>query len=283
MEGEEVGVEVEAGSPPATDPNGQPTAQAPVQPAQETPLQRPFHLDPRFQQLVREGQMSKQTIANLQQQYEQSQAKLAELERKQNQGRTSPEEDEQLRQAGTALERIMMSNPEMLDRLLSQNSKFKAWADNADKFQAMIGLPQQMQQREQQAASRQVMSQVTDLASKAGYPQDPAYLQRLYRLVIAEAQTIPGGPERFSSGDYGVIDEAFKSLEKDFFGQTQRAGTAALINTKNATRSLPPAPRGGAAGPPGLPKFDPKTQTPQDRMNQLSQRARTMLDEGSKE
>lgn len=276
MEGEGQDVAVE--SAPSTDTQETP-AQAPSQPAQQPPEQ-PFHLHPRFQELIRDRNMSRQTIAQLQQQFEQSQAKIAELERKQTQGRTSPEEDEQLRQAGTALERIIMSNPEMLDRLLSAHPKFKTLSENADKLLASQTGVQQIQQAQGQALMRQAESRIHSLAKEANLPQDPAYLQRLVRLVAAEAQAIEGGNQRFSQGDLSVLDEGFKALLQNFLAHTQRAGTAGLLQTKSRTQSLPPAPRGGAAGPPGLPKFDPKTMTVQDRLGQLSRASRSMLDEG---
>lgn len=284
MEGEVEGAAVETASPPVSDATGQSTVQAPIQPVEPAPPKEPpFHQHPRFQQLIRDGQMSKQTIAQLQQQVEQYQQKFAELERKANQGRTSPEEDEQLRLAGSALERILMSNPELLDRLLSAHPKFKTLSENADKLLATTGQTEQMQQAQSQALMRQATGHIHTLAKEAGLPQDPAYLQRLVRLVAAEAQAIEGGNQRFSQGDLSVLDEGFKALQSNFLAHTQRAGTAGLLQTKSRTQSLPPAPRGGAAGPPGLPRFDPKTMTVTDRLAQYSKAARTMLDEGSKE
>jgi hypothetical protein len=284
MEGEEQGVAVEAGSPPAPDPAGQAPAQAPSQPAQSPPAEpQPFHLHPRFRQLIHEGQMSKQTIAQLQQQYEQAQAKLAELEKKSNQGLSTPEEDEELRKASGAIERILMRNPEVLDRILSQHPQFKAWKDNADKVLASQTGVTQLQQAQGQALMRQATSHIHGLAKEAGLPNDPGYLQRLVRLVAAEAQQLEGGNQRFSQGDLSVLDEAFKALQGNFLAHTQRAGTAGLLQTKNRTQSLPPAPRGGAAGPPGQPKFDPKTMTVQDGMNNLRKAAAAQLAEGSKE
>lgn len=284
MEGEEQGVAVETASPTVSDPGADPSAQAPVQPAAPPVApEPPFHQHPRFQQLIREGQVSRQTIQQLQQQLEANQAKFAELERKQNQGRTTPEEDEQLRQAGTALERIIMSNPEMLDRLLSAHPKFKTLSENADKLLASTGQTEQMQQAQSQALMRQATGHIHTLAKEAGLPQTPEYLQRLVRLVAAEAQAIEGGNQRFSQGDLSVLDDGFKALQSNFLAHTQRAGTAGLLQTKSRTQSLPPAPRGGAAGPPGLPKFDPKTMSIQDRMGQLSKRAADMIAEGGKE
>lgn len=284
MEGEETGAVVETGSPSVTTPGADPTVQAPSQPAQpQAPAEPPFHQHPRFQQLIREGQLSRQTIAELKQQNEQYQARFAELEKKQNQGQSTPEEDEELRKAGGALERILMRNPEALDRILSQHPKFKSLAENADKLLASQSGVTQMQQAQSQALMRQAESMIHGLAKEANLPQDPEYLRRLVRLVAAEAQSIEGGNQRFSQGDLTVIAEGFKALQGNFLNHTQRAGVAGLRDTKNRTQALPPASRGGAAGPPGLPKFDPKTMTVQDRLGQLSKASRTMLDEGSKE
>ena len=283
MEGEGQDVAVEPGSSTG-DPGADPS-QATPQPAQQpTEPQVPFHQHPRFQQLIRDGQVSRQTIQQLQQQLEANQAKFAELEKKQTQGRTTPEEDEQYRQAANALERIILSNPEMLDRVLSNHPKFKALADNSDKLLATTGGVQQMQQAQSQALYRQAQSHIQALAKEAGLPQTPTYLQRLVRAVAAEAQSMPEGNARFSAGDLSVLDEAFKSFSTDFLAHSQRAGTAALLNTKSRTQALPPAARGGAAGPPGLSKFDPsKPNAVRDRMAELSKVAGSMIAEAGKE
>ena len=101
---------------------------------------------------------------------------------------------------------------------------------------------------------------------------------RLVRLVAAEAQAIEGGNQRFSQGDLSVLDEGFKALQGNFLAHTQRAGTAGLLQTKSRTAALPPASRGGAAGPPGLPKFDPSKPV-RVRMGELSKAAADMLAE----
>lgn len=272
-------------SSPGTD-GGVDPSQATTPPAQQPPAepQVPFHQHPRFQQLIREGQMSRQTIATLQQQYEQAQAKLAELEKKATQGTSTPEEEEELRKAGGALERILMRNPEALDRILSQHPKFKALAENADKLLASQTGVTQMQQAQSQALMRSATSHIHSLAKEAGLPQDAGYLQRLVRLVAAEAQQIEQGNARFSQGDLSVLDEAFKALQSNFLAHTQRAGTAALLDTKQRTTSLPPASRGGAAGPPGLSKFDPnKPNAVRDRWGELAKKAGDMLAEGGRE
>ena len=276
---------VDAGPSTGTTQGADPSVQAPLQPAQPVaPAEPPFHQHPRFQQLIRDGQMSKQTIATLQQQVEQYQAKFAELEKKATQGTSTPEEDEELRKAGGALERILMRNPEALDRILSQHPKFKSLAENADKLLAGQTGVQQMQQAQGQALMRSATTHIHGLAKEAGLPQTPEYLQRLVRLVAAEAQQLEGGNARFSQGDLTVLDEGFKALQSNFLAHTQRAGTAGLLQTKSRTQSLPPAPRGGAAGPPGLPKFDPTAPNAvRTRLDQLSKAASAMLAEGSKE
>ncbi len=286
MAGEEQVADVQPDSSTGTAVAADPTAQAPVQPVQQQqqPQEPPFHLHPRFQQLIRDGQMSKQTIAQLQSQVEQYQAKFAELEKKQNQGTSTPEEDDELRKASGALERILMRNPEALDRILSTHPKFKALSDNADKLLASQNGVTQLQQAQSQALMRQAESRIQGLAKEAGLPNDPAYLQRLVRLVAAEAQAIEGGNQRFAQGDLSVLDEGFKALQGNFLNHTQRAGTAGLLQTKSRTSALPPAPRGGAAGPTGLPKFDPNApDAVRNRMGELSKAAAAMLAEGSKE
>ena len=227
--------------------------------------------------------MGRQTIAQLQQEMETYKQKFSELERKSSQGNQTPEDELQMQQARSALERIIMSDEKMLDRLLSTNPKFKLLAENADKLLAGQTGVEQMQQAQSQALMRQATGHIHTLAKEAGLPQTPEYLQRLVRLVAAEAQAIEGGSQRYSQGDLSVLDEGFKALQSNFLAHTQRAGTAGLLQTKHATRGLPPAPRGGAAGPPGLPKFDPKTTTVNDRLSQLSKAARTMIEDGTKE
>jgi len=287
MEGEEQGAAVETASPAVTDSGADPSSQAttpPVQPQPPAEPQVPFHQHPRFQQLIRDGQLSRQTIQELKQQNEQYQAKLAEIERKQNQGQSTPEEEEELRKAGTALERILMRNPEALDRILSQHPKFKTLAENADKLLASQTGMQQLQQSQSQALMRQAQSHIHELAKQAGLPQTPEYLTRLVRLVAAEAQAIEGGNQRFSQGDLSVLDEGFKALQGNFLNHTQRAGTAGLLQTKSRTSALPPAPRGGAAGPPGLSKFDPsKPNAVRDRFAEMANHASQMIAENSKE
>lgn len=287
MEDEGVVQDVDAGSSTGTQSQGvDPSVQAPSQPAQPAAPaepQVPFHMHPRWKELIQDRNMGRQTISQLQQEMETYKQKFADLEKKQNQGQSTPEEDEELRKAGGALERILMRNPEALDRILSQHPKFKSLAENADKLLAGQTGVQQMQQAQGQALMRQATSHIHGLAKEAGLPQTPEYLQRLVRLVAAEAQQLEGGNQRFSQGDLSVLDEGFKALQSNFLAHTQRAGTAGLLQTKNRTQSLPPAPRGGAAGPPGLPKFDPKTMTVNDRLGQLSKASRAMLDEGSKE
>ena len=220
-------------------------------------------------------------MPQLQQQLKEAQDALAQLQRSQQRGITTPEEQEQFRQAATALERILLSNPDALERVLSAHPKFKVLSDNADRLMALTGGVQQMQQSQSQALLRQAQSHIHGLAKDAGLPNDPAYLQHFVRLVAAEAQALPDGDRRFTSGDLSVFDEAFQALQSNFLTHMQRAGTQNLLATKARTQALPPAPRGGTAGPPGLSKFDPsKPNAVRDRMAELSRAAGQMLAEG---
>jgi hypothetical protein len=280
MEGEEVVQDVDAGSSTGTDSGADPS-QATTQPVQPTEPQVPFHQHPRFQQLIREGQLSRQTIATLQQQLREESERRTALERKFTAGQSTPEEAEELRKAAGAIERILMGNPEALERILLAHPKFKALAEDADKLKATPGAVEQIQQAHSQALFRQAQHHIHDLAQSAGLPSDPKYLSRLVRAVAAEAQSLPDGNSRFAAGDLSVLDEAFKALQTDFLATTQRAGTAQLLQTKSRTQSLPPAPRGSAAGPPGLPKFDPNQPNALGKhMAQLDKIAGQMLAEG---
>lgn len=281
MEGEEVVQDVDAGSSTGTDSGADPSQATtqPVQPPAEP--QVPFHQHPRFQQLIREGQLSRQTIATLQQQLREESERRTALEKKFTAGQSTPEEAEELRKAAGALERILMGNPEALERILLAHPKFKALAENADKLMATTGGVEQIQQAQSQALYRQAQSHIHEMAKSAGLPSEPKYLSRLVRAVAAEAQSLPDGNARFAAGDLSVLDEAFKALQTDFLATTQRAGTAQLLQTKSRTQSLPPAPRGSAAGPPGLPKFDPNQPNALGKhMAQLDKIAGQMLAEG---
>lgn len=280
MEGEE---QVVTDVQPESSTGEQDPAQAPTQPAQPPQQTVPYE---RFQQVIRQVQEYRPLVAQvpqLQQQLKDATDKLAAFEKKSAQGTVSPEDQYQMALATQALEKLMLSSPEMLERVLMSHPKVAALLKNADQLVAGQGGIQQMQQAQGQALLRSAQSHIHGLAKDAGLPQDPAYLQRLVRLVAAEAQQLEGGNQRFSQGDLSVLDEAFHALQGNFLAHTQRAGTASLLQTKSRTQQLPPAPRGGAAGPPGLPKFDPAKMSVRDRLQQLSRAAGDMLAEGRQE
>jgi len=281
MEGEGQDVAVESGASPGTE-SADSTPQAATQPAQ-TGQTVPYE---RFQQVIRQVQELRPLgaqVPQLQQQLKEATDKIAAFEKKAQQGTVSPEDQYQMQMATQALERLMLSDPQMLERVLMNHPKMAALLKNADQLVAGQGGLQQIQQAQGQALLRSAQSHIHGLAKEAGLPQEPGYLQRLVRLVAAEAQQLEGGNQRFSQGDLSVLDEAFQALQGNFLAHTKRAGTAALIATKNATSQLPPAPRGGAAGPPGLPKFDPAKTSVRDRLQQLSRAAGDMLAESRQE
>jgi hypothetical protein len=282
MEGEGVVQDVEAGSSTGTE-SAESTSQATTQPAQTGQTQQTVPYD-RFQQVIRQVQEYRPLVAQvpqLQQQLKEAQDRLATFEKKASQGTATPEEAMQMQLAVQALERLMLSDQSMLERVLMSHPKFKALAENADKLLASTGGVEQIQQAQSQALYRQAQSHIRELASSAGLPADPKYLSRLVKAVAAEAQSLPDGNARFAAGDLSVLDEAFKSLQTDFLSHTQRAGTAQLLATKQRTQSLPPAPRGSAAGPPGLPKYDPSQPNALGKyMSKLDGIAGQMLAEG---
>ena len=166
-------------SPTATESSSPAPSQATSAPAplgaNGTPpdpsAQVPFHQHPRWQQVIRELQGNRQIVAQmpeLQRQLKEATEKLASFERKQSQGTATPEEAMQMQMAAQALERLLMSDSSMLDRVLMSHPKLKALAENADRIIGLQGGVSQMQQQQGQALVRQATSHIHGLAKEAG-------------------------------------------------------------------------------------------------------------------
>jgi hypothetical protein len=240
----------------------------------------PFHQHPRFQQVIRENQQFRgvaQQVPGLQQQVKELSDKLATYERKATQGTVSPEERMQRDLAVNALEDLLTSNPQAAERILRSIPAVAKLLDNAEALSTLPNQHQQLQQGQQRAAANAVAGHIANLAKAAGYTVTPQWLQTAYRQVVINAHQIPDGNARFERGDMTVIDEAFKQFE-EFIGQSQRGNTQALLETKKRTGQLPPAPRGSAAGPPGLPKTDGKPLN--QSMDELATVAANMIRQG---
>lgn len=271
MEGEPEGV-VTAESPTASDPSQPTPGQAPSAPAQpglDAPeKQPPFNEHPRWQQLMRERQQERAVMSQMSQKIQQ----LESLQqRAQQQGGMAPDELRQYQEAYGALEKILSSTP--------KGQKLLAMLEKADDLMAAPSQVQQQRLLGLRALEQQGLSHISQLADQAKLPADEKYRTALVRLIQAEALEMPNGAERFRSGDLSVLDEAFKAVQESFIAHMQRAGQA--LAAKQRTSALPPAPRGGAAGPAGLEKFDPNQPNAiGKRFAQFSRKAREILGEG---
>lgn len=271
MEGEgQEGAAVETASP-AVDPAADP-AQAPSQPAQPAAeKQPPFHEHPRWQQMLGQNRQLQGTVQQLSQRIQQMEA----LQQKAaQQGSLSAADLAQYQEAGAAMEKIMQATDWGRD-LLAMRAQ-KAQLESGQQTLTRI------QQQQAQALSRQSISHITNLAEKAGYDvKNQPWVASLVRGIAAHALATPGANERFDQGDLTVLDEVFKEYQETFLSRLQRAGQAQTLATKQRTASLPPAPRGGAAGPPGLPKFDgSKPNAIPQRFDDLARAASQMLADG---
>jgi hypothetical protein len=238
-----------ADSSSASDPNGQPTPPAATQPGtpgkpqgQQPPGPIPYE---RFHEVIGQNQQLRQAVAQMQGRIQQ----MESLSQKaQTRGGLSAEDARTYQEAATALKQIFSADPEL-----------KTLLEMMKNGQQLMGTQQTVQSL-QQAQLRQMeqhgVQRILSAADTENLPKDDNFRRVLVKTVEALALTIPQAKERFAQGDLTVLDEAFE-LAKPFLAQIKREGQTQLLDTKNRTRQLPPAPRGSAAGPPGLPKLDP--------------------------
>lgn len=220
----------------------------------------PFHQHPRWQQMLGENRQLKAAVQTLASQMQQLQAAA------QRNGGATPPEQQQYQEAAAALRKIFEADPEL--RTLLEQAKHGSTLAS--------GL-QQVRQSQMAALERQGIDRILSRAKEAGLPQGKEYLTRLVKTVEAEVLQIDQGKQRFAAGDLSVLDEAFANINEHFLGQMRREQTAQTLATKDKTRQLPPAPRGGAAGPAGLPKLDP--DNPRAFQSALNKRATELLNE----
>lgn len=263
---------IEPGSPTGAESASPAAAPAPAgaenteqgpQAGQQPEKLPPFHQHPRWQQMLGENRQLKAAVTQLAQQMQSLQ------QRAQTQGTVSPEDRAAYQQAAHALKQIFETDPEL-----------KVLMDVMKNGQQLLGATSTMQSlRESQlrALERQGVSQIQQLADTDGLPKDEKFRASLVKLVEAEALSLPQAKERFAQGDPSVIDEAFANVKASFLAHLKREGQQQLLDTKSRTRQLPPAPRGGPAGPPGVPKLDP--QNPRAFESALHKAATAMLNE----
>lgn len=265
MEGDQEGVvAVEPGSAPAV---GDPGSQAPAgaentgqQPTQGQPNEQrvPYA---RFQQVVAKNRDLETRLAQL----EQYRAKA-----EQQGGQLSPQDQQQYREAATALKQVLAADPQLAFLL-------RLAANPAALEQSMQGVAS-LTKAQQAAEVRQGIEHIAGLAKAASLPVDnQKFVTHLVRMVAQEALTLPDGAARYDAGDVTVLEEAFKNIQKEIFGGFTRAANGTLLKTKQATAALPPAPRGGFAGQPAPAK--PVEGKEREYTQSLHKRALSLLED----
>jgi hypothetical protein len=216
------------------------SAQATTAPAPSTAPDRPapFHEHPRFRELTSQNRSLKEQVAQMSQRVNQLERLSSRAD---SQGGLTQEEQAQYRDAATALKRIFAADPELAQLFEAR----KHLPQLAQGYQSL----QQLSRAQAQAAQSQARTHIERLAAKEGLPTDKKYLTHLTRLVAGEAMNLQDGNERYDRGDLSVLDEAFESVKGTFISLMRKEAAATTTQTKNKLKTMPPAPRGGAAGP----------------------------------
>lgn len=233
--------DVAAESSPAgsqSEPSSQGTSTPDPAQAGAQQQQQPFHTHPRFRALIEENRGLKATVGSLNQRLGQLESLSA---RAQAQGGMTQEEAAQYREAATALKKIIQNDPELAQLLQLR--------EHLPQLRQGYESVQQLGRAQAQAQMTSARNHIRDMAAKEGLPTDQKYLTHLVRLVAAEAMQLPDGNERYDRGDMSVLEEAFASIKGSFLGTLRREATAGVAQTKDKLKKMPPAPRGGAAGP----------------------------------
>jgi hypothetical protein len=219
---------------------------------------RPFHEHPRFRELTTANREMKAQIAALTQRMQQTQQQGQPM---------APEEAQQYQQAAAALKRLIGNDPELrgIFDLLKQAPQFQQRFQGIDAMQAQAA----------RAHTNAARSAIKELAAADGLPTDDASLRHIVRLVAGEAMSLEQGNERYSSGDLSVLEEAFTAI-KPWLSAMRKPAEATVAQTKNKTKGLPPAPRGGVAGQPAPAKLEPGKERAYEA--DMHSRARKMLE-----
>ena len=236
-----------ADSSPAPSGTPAPTGPAPSQPeGVAAPESFPFHQHPRFRELIAENRSLKESTQQLSQ-------RLAQLEQLQTTARQdgglTADEKRQYAEAATALKRIFAADPE-LKALFEARTYLPQLAEG---YQSV----QRLTQAQGQAQMETARGHIAQLAAQEGLPADKKWLTHLTRLVAGAAMGLDNGNERYDRGDLSVLDEAFDAVKGDFLALLRQNAATATAQAKTKLRTLPPAPRGSAAGPEAPPKPEP--------------------------
>lgn len=231
-----------------------------------SPEQVPFHLHPRWQQVMAENRQYKQMVQGLSQ-------RLQSLETaSSSQGGLTHEQRAEYMKAGDALKTVLSEHPDL-----------KVLLDLAKRaphlMQASEGV-QRLSQAQEQSIHRQARTSIADLAKAESLPAGPKALQFIEDILAGEIARMPNGRQRYLAGDISVVSEAFNAVKGEFFAHLRRDPSATVVDTKlNKVTKLPPRPAGGAISRDADPKLDP--DNPKGFWKGLRERSRVVTQAGS--
>lgn len=226
---------VEDSSPSDTPASPGQTPQAPKPPV-DPYAGKPFHQHPRW--IQREKQWEERE-GNYKRYVQTLTDRIAALETKPA-AAVTPNEEREYAEAAQAIKRIFERDPDLKAFYESRNR-----LPQLEEGYANVG-QMQAQARSQQAQTAR--THIGQLVKDAGIDVPAAKMQHVVRLVAGAAMQLPNGNVRYDSGDLSVLDEAFEEV-KGFIEDLRKGTTATVAQTKAKTKNLPPAPRGGPAGP----------------------------------
>lgn len=242
---------VEPSTPAVTPPGAE--AGQPAAPEKLTP----FHQHPDWQRMVRERNDARTQLQQFQQE-------LQALKAQQPQP-TGPSQDEMA--AAEALLKLMDMHPEL--------KMIRALAKSAPQIVQGYQGVQQLTKAQQENLYRAGRNEIESLAKAADLPTSGDSVDHLEEMVTGVIRRDDGLTERFQQGDISAVREAFNKVANGFVANLRRAPVAALADTKDKTKKLPPAPRGSAAGPEAPAKPEPGKE--REYASSLHKRAMEML------
>lgn len=220
------------------------------------------------------AQMLEQQLNELRQQGQQRDMQFRQLQdalrQRASQPSRSPEDEAQRQQALKALSELAAEHPE-----LSKALKYSQVA--GQHVQATVSLGQRLEAIEQQnrlAHARSEDARIDKMAKDDGLGNTPAELEAIRNLAAAFVGGNPQALALLKQGDPRVTDWAYAQA-KAYTEQMRRQSTAALSQTKDQTRRLPPRIGGSTPGSPPPPTFDPKD--PRGSMQKIHEAAERML------
>jgi len=219
-------------SPAAAEPIADPS-QATTQPAPAPVQPKGFHEHPDWQSMVRSRREDRQAM-------EAMRRELAEFKQARQQSPDAPLSQEET-QAIQVLKKLMARDPELAAAL--------GLAKQLPQFQQRFQGMDQLQAQAARAHTHAAKSAIKELAATAGLKTDDESMDILVPMVAGAAARMPDGNERYSNGDLSVFSEAFNKI-KPWLENLRKPADAAVAQTKFKTKTLPPAPRGSAAGSP---------------------------------